>query len=92
MSEDEVMHGIEDIVVNVVENIISGKGMKYDVPNRSSSNQLYVPELDRICLKQKVQTLLLNNNFYNDLCRNLRQLRGCSLQHLLFARLQLLHV
>jgi len=42
---------IEKIICDVTESIMKGEGFKFYVPNRKSSNQLYVPELDRIVLK-----------------------------------------
>jgi len=42
---------IEKIICDVTESIMRGEGFKFDVPNRKSSNQLYIPELDRIVLK-----------------------------------------
>ncbi|KAK8951891.1 DNA topoisomerase 6 subunit A [Platanthera zijinensis] len=36
--------------------ILSGSGFSFDVPSRSSSNQLYVPELDRIVLREKTSS------------------------------------
>jgi meiotic recombination protein SPO11 len=37
----------------VAKSILAGNGFGYSVPSRSSANQLYVPELDRIVLKDK---------------------------------------
>ena len=49
----EVQRRIEDIVLHVARSILDGNGFAYAVPNRSSGNQMYVPELDRIVLKNK---------------------------------------
>lgn len=53
---EAVMRVIEDIAVAAVDAILRGDtaGFEYLVPNRSAGNQLYVPELDRIVLKNKV--------------------------------------
>jgi len=48
-----VQRRIEDIVLHVARSILDGHGFAYAVPNRSSTNQMYVPELDRIVLKNK---------------------------------------
>lgn len=44
---------IEKIVVTIVNDILKGNGFSFTMPTRSASNQLYVPELDRIVLKDK---------------------------------------
>jgi len=46
---------IEKIICDVTESIMKGEGFKFDIPNRKSSNQLYVPELDRIVLKNNMK-------------------------------------
>jgi meiotic recombination protein SPO11 len=45
---------IEDLVVGVVSQIISGGSFELTIPNRSSGNQKYIEELDRIVLGDKV--------------------------------------
>ncbi|GLE06353.1 hypothetical protein PINS_up015600 [Pythium insidiosum] len=45
---------IERLVVSAARSILSGEGLNFTVPTRSSSNQIYVPELDRIVLADKV--------------------------------------
>eukprot|EP00466_Bigelowiella_natans_P017188 jgi/Bigna1/43146/e_gw1.73.16.1 len=47
---------IEKVILETVNNILEGKGFSFTMPTRSSSNQLYVPELDRIVLKDKMIT------------------------------------
>jgi len=42
---------IEKIICDVTESIMKGEGFKFNVPNRKSTNQIYVPELDRIVLR-----------------------------------------
>lgn len=34
--------------------ILQGAGFSFDIPNRSRANQLYVPELDRLVLRDAV--------------------------------------
>jgi len=61
---------IEKIICDVTESIMKGEGFKFDVPNRKSSNQLYVPELDRIVLK--------NNKKVRDFV-NVKNARKCAI-------------
>jgi hypothetical protein len=51
LNPPEVRATIERVMVECVSSILSGHGFSYSVPSRSSGNQLYVPELDRIVLK-----------------------------------------
>ncbi|KAF5184358.1 Dna topoisomerase 6 subunit a [Thalictrum thalictroides] len=51
-----VQREIEQIVFRITKSILSGSGFSLDVPTRGNANQLYVPELDRIVLKDKVST------------------------------------
>lgn len=44
---------IERAILDIARSILAGRGFSFDVPSRSSSNQLYVPELDRIVLRDK---------------------------------------
>mmetsp|Transcript_18264 Transcript_18264/g.30458 ORF Transcript_18264/g.30458 Transcript_18264/m.30458 type:complete len:413 (-) Transcript_18264:801-2039(-) len=53
MPEEQIIDEIEKIIVEVAKSILTGGGFGYDIPTRSSSNQLYVAELDRIVLKNK---------------------------------------
>lgn len=48
---DAVLDEIEAAILEVAQSILQGNGFSYDVPSRAKSNQLYVPELDRIVLK-----------------------------------------
>ena len=50
---------IEKLVVHVVQQILSGKnshGFEYTIPNRTASNQRYLPSLDRIVLGDKTSS------------------------------------
>ena len=49
-SPEDIMDGIEGVLTAITGSILKGEGFAYDVPSRTASNQLYVPELDRICL------------------------------------------
>lgn len=48
-----VQVAIERTVLAVARSILAGSGFSFDVPSRAASNQLYVPELDRIVLRDK---------------------------------------
>ncbi|XP_075515944.1 DNA topoisomerase 6 subunit A-like, partial [Primulina tabacum] len=48
-----VQSTIESLVLSLAHSILSGNGFSFSVPSRSAANQLYVPELDRIVLKDK---------------------------------------
>ncbi|CAL5422488.1 unnamed protein product [Camellia sinensis] len=48
-----VQSAIESLILSLSHSILSGHGFSFSVPSRSSANQLYVPELDRIVLKDK---------------------------------------
>ncbi|XP_059305716.1 DNA topoisomerase 6 subunit A [Lycium ferocissimum] len=50
---DEVQSEIESLALKIAKSILSGEGFSFSVPSRSSANQLYVSELDRIVLKDK---------------------------------------
>lgn len=49
-----VLDEIESSILKVAMSILRGDGFSYAVPNRTKTNQLYVPELDRIVLKDSV--------------------------------------
>ena len=51
---NEVLDALEGIIVKAADQIMAGLGFTFSVPNRSSSNQLYVADLDRIVLKDKL--------------------------------------
>ncbi|GMN39068.1 hypothetical protein TIFTF001_008287 [Ficus carica] len=53
LSLASVQSSIESLVLSIARSILSGEGFSYSVPSRSAANQLYVPELDRIVLKEK---------------------------------------
>lgn len=48
-----VQQQIEHIIFTITKSILSGNGFSFEVPARGNANQLYVPELDRIVLKDK---------------------------------------
>ncbi|XP_058109983.1 DNA topoisomerase 6 subunit A [Magnolia sinica] len=48
-----VLTVIESTVLAAASSILSGRGFSFSVPARGSSNQVYIPELDRIVLKDK---------------------------------------
>ena len=49
----EVQASIENELIRIACSILDGAGFSYSVPNRGSTNQLYIPELDRIVLRAK---------------------------------------
>ncbi|KAL4357619.1 hypothetical protein AHAS_Ahas09G0204800 [Arachis hypogaea] len=53
LSLSSVQSNIESLVLRIAHSILSGNGFAFDVPSRSATNQFYVPELDRIVLKDK---------------------------------------
>ncbi|KAL7092025.1 hypothetical protein ACP275_12G140000 [Erythranthe tilingii] len=48
-----VQSTIESLALSLAHSILSGDGFSFSVPSRAAANQLYVPELDRIVLKEK---------------------------------------
>ena len=54
IAEETLIHAIEVTMLNAVRSILAGNAFKFEVPLRSASNILYVPDLDRIVLKDKV--------------------------------------
>ena len=54
MDAEGVMDEIERIAVEMALSIVDGKGFGFRVPTRSSGNQKYVEELDRIVLGDKM--------------------------------------
>ncbi|CAO2824230.1 unnamed protein product [Amaranthus hypochondriacus] len=53
LSLSSVQSEIETLVFSITKSILSGNGFSFNVPSRASSNHLYIPELDRIVLKDK---------------------------------------
>jgi len=51
MAGDAVAGEIEKLFVECARTILAGASYKFDVPSRAAGNQHYVPELDRIVLK-----------------------------------------
>jgi meiotic recombination protein SPO11 len=52
--DDQVLTSIETLILEITDSILQGKGFEFQVPSRAAGNQLYVPELDRIVLKDKL--------------------------------------
>ncbi|KAL6585368.1 DNA topoisomerase 6 subunit A [Orobanche minor] len=48
-----VQSAIESLALAFAHSILAGNGFSFSVPSRAAANQLYVPELDRIVLKDK---------------------------------------
>ncbi|KAL3815741.1 hypothetical protein ACHAXA_004943 [Cyclostephanos tholiformis] len=53
MNSTEVMEGIENVAVTIATQVLARRGFQLDIPSRAASNQIYVPELDRIVLGDK---------------------------------------
>lgn len=54
LDRQAVRANIEHICLQAVATIMRGEGFTYTMPARTATNQLYVPELDRLVLKDKV--------------------------------------
>ncbi|CAN0371167.1 unnamed protein product, partial [Laminaria digitata] len=65
MGASGVMDEIERIAVETALSIVDGKGFGFRVPTRSSGNQKYVEELDRIVLGDKVTRTILSRSTLN---------------------------
>ncbi|KNC85250.1 DNA topoisomerase 6 subunit A [Sphaeroforma arctica JP610] len=61
MTDDEVKDEIETIMVQAAKGILTGNGLEYGVALRAASNQLYIPELDRLVLKDAVSSRPFSN-------------------------------
>lgn len=53
MSNENVIEGIEKIAIDIVSSIMQKQSFQLDAPSRAASNQIYIPELDRIALGDK---------------------------------------
>mmetsp|Transcript_22517 Transcript_22517/g.45302 ORF Transcript_22517/g.45302 Transcript_22517/m.45302 type:complete len:454 (+) Transcript_22517:2-1363(+) len=53
MNSTEVMEGIENVAVMIARQVLDKQGFQLEIPSRAASNQIYVPELDRIVLGEK---------------------------------------
>ncbi|KAL7550982.1 hypothetical protein ACHAWF_014201 [Thalassiosira exigua] len=53
MNSTEVIEGIEGVAVRVAHQVLAKRGFQLDIPSRAASNQIYIPELDRIVLGDK---------------------------------------
>lgn len=56
MAPEGVLFEIEKTILAAAGMILRGEGFSYQVPTRSATNQLYIAELDRIVLSDKVAT------------------------------------
>eukprot|EP00123_Amoebidium_parasiticum_P016491 comp23455_c0_seq1/m.39160 comp23455_c0_seq1/g.39160 ORF comp23455_c0_seq1/g.39160 comp23455_c0_seq1/m.39160 type:complete len:415 (-) comp23455_c0_seq1:121-1365(-) len=52
MEDETVKEVIERIALHCCQSILAGQGYTFNVPLRTSANQVYVPELDRLVLKE----------------------------------------
>eukprot|EP00850_Spirogloea_muscicola_P020434 SM000216S06560 [mRNA] locus=s216:227398:229440:+ [translate_table: standard] len=53
LPSDRVGAEVERLILAAAKSILDGSGFGFDVPSRTTANQMYVPELDRIVLKDK---------------------------------------
>ena len=53
LSREDVVFRIEDLIVSIVDQIISANTFDLNVPNRSNKNQVYIEEIDRNVLGSK---------------------------------------
>ena len=53
---DAVLDEVEAAILAIAASILRGEGFSYAVPSRAKGNQLYVPELDRIVLKDSTSS------------------------------------
>ncbi|GFR49530.1 hypothetical protein Agub_g11574 [Astrephomene gubernaculifera] len=51
---DAVLSEIEAAIYGVAASVLEGEGFSFDIPSRAKGNQMYVPELDRIVLRDSV--------------------------------------
>lgn len=51
---DAVLDEIEAAILQISATILEGNGFSFDIPSRAKGNQMYVPELDRIVLRDSV--------------------------------------
>jgi meiotic recombination protein SPO11 len=61
MDANAVRRGVERVLTAAAKTIVAGEGFRFVVPTRSASNQMYVEELDRIVLKDKVSQRVFAN-------------------------------
>ncbi|KAG9453302.1 hypothetical protein H6P81_006206 [Aristolochia fimbriata] len=61
LDSSDVEQAIDRVMLKAVSSILAGDGFSFTTPARSNSNQLYVPELDRIVLKDKTSTRAFSN-------------------------------
>jgi|AntRauTorckE5430_2_1112549.scaffolds.fasta_scaffold06951_3 hypothetical protein len=68
MSTTEVVEAIESVAIQITNQVLRKKGFTLEIPSRASSNQIYVPELDRIVLGEKRGTRSFLNAKVNSVC------------------------
>eukprot|EP00743_Colponemidia_sp_Colp-15_P004840 GILK01005215.1.p1 GENE.GILK01005215.1~~GILK01005215.1.p1 ORF type:complete len:523 (+),score=119.06 GILK01005215.1:43-1569(+) len=62
LEDGEVVQSLEQLVFSIARTILAGNGFSFSIPTRTASNQLYVAELDRIVLKDKVLQRIFANS------------------------------
>ena len=61
MERQEVMAEIEAICLQAVASVMRGEGFSYTMPARTAANHLYIPELDRLVLRDKMVERIFGN-------------------------------
>ena len=79
LNAPEVLDGIESIALEIANQVISKQGFSMVVPSRAASNQIYIPEEDRIVLGNK--TSLRNFLHMKDSRKSAITLRVMQLLH-----------
>lgn len=55
MTDGDVKASIEAVMLQLATTILAGNGFTFSIPSRSATNQLYIPDLDRIVLKRQLK-------------------------------------
>jgi meiotic recombination protein SPO11 len=50
---EHVLEGVEAIAVQIANQVMARKGLSLEIPSRAATNQIYIPEWDRIVLGGK---------------------------------------
>lgn len=56
LDEGQVIEGMETLALKMARQVLSKQGFTMDIPSRTATNQIYVPEWDRIVLGGKRST------------------------------------
>lgn len=56
LNADEVLEGMETLALRITNQVLTRQGFSMAVPSRSASNQVYIPQWDRIVLGHKTSS------------------------------------